>query len=87
MVNDVNKFIMPNGDEIKIDTINSSNISNSIKDYRQRLKLDIITNSNGHKVPILKSGSIVMKPNGFDNEGNPIIEYKTTTEDYTCDEA
>lgn len=87
MVNDVNKFIMPNGDEIDIDAINSSNVFNSIKDYRQRLKLDIITNSNGHKVPILKSGSIVMKPNGWDNEGNPIIEYETTTEDYTCDEA
>ena len=63
MVNDVNKFIMPNGDEIKIDGLYGK-ITNCLLEVPQRIKLEL---NNG--VLTLKAGSQVIIPNGFETDG------------------
>ena len=63
MVNNVNKFIMPNGDEIKIDGLYGK-ITNCLLEVPQRIKLEL---NDG--VLTLKAGSQVIVPNGFEEDG------------------
>ena len=68
--NTVNKFIMPNGDEIKIDGLYGK-ITNCLLEVPQRIKLEL---NDG--VLTLKAGSQVIVPNGFEADGTtPKFDY------------
>ena len=78
MVNDVNKFIMPNGDEIKIDGLYGK-ITNCLLEVPQRIKLEL---NDGTLT--LKAGSQVIVPNGFKADGTtPKFDYVTIESDMT----
>lgn len=78
--NTVNKFIMPNGDEIKIDSGLDSRITNCLLEVPQRIKLEL---NNGTLT--LKVGSQVIVPNGFEEDGvTPKFDYVDIESDLTA---